>query len=56
MPGVALSRTGEPRQCQGAVLVDWTAARGGQPTGRGTNYFALSARGRIRKVIGFWNP
>ena len=46
MPCITLARAGEPRQCQGAVLVDWIAARAdGQAAARGTNYVAFSPRG-----------
>lgn len=54
MPGTTLERTSEPRHCQGSVLVDWAVRRKGEPAGRGTNYFELSAAGRIRRVVGFW--
>lgn len=54
MGGTTIARHGEPRWCQGAMLVDWVVSRrGGEPAGRGTNFVALSPRGRIREVIGF---
>ncbi len=56
VPGVTLERAGEPRQCQGTVLVDWVAKLAdGRPMGRGTNLFELTAAGRIERVVGFWN-
>ncbi len=55
MSGVVLSRASDPRQCQGALLVDWTATRpDGQPVGRGTNYVRFSPRACIGEVVGFW--
>jgi uncharacterized protein YndB with AHSA1/START domain len=56
MPGIRLTREGDVRHCQGAVLADWMA-RGadGQQRGRGTSLFLLSpAAGRITDVTGFW--
>lgn len=56
MGGTTIARQGEPRYCQGALLVDWVVTRrGGEPAARGTNFVALSPRGRIREVIGFWS-
>jgi uncharacterized protein YndB with AHSA1/START domain len=54
MPGIALARVGEARQCQGSALVDWVAhtATGGQ-AGGGTNLFEFSADGKIARVVGF---
>ena len=55
MPGVAITRAGDPRHCQGCLLVDWIAqAADGQPCGAGTNLFELDAGGRIEAVVGFW--
>jgi len=55
MSGIAFSRADEPRQCQGALLVDWLATRpDGQPFARGTNYVTFSPRARIAEVVGFW--
>jgi len=55
MPGMRLERAGEPRHCQGLLLVEWTASGAdGQPRGRGTNVFTLGADGRIEGVTGFW--
>jgi len=55
MPGLRLERNGQPRQCQGTLLVEWTAVGpDGQPRGRGTNVFALGPDGRIESVTGFW--
>jgi uncharacterized protein YndB with AHSA1/START domain len=55
MPGVALKRQGDVRQCQGTALVDWVA-RGpdGEARGRGTNVFDLAPDGRIAQVVGIW--
>jgi uncharacterized protein YndB with AHSA1/START domain len=55
MPGLRLSREGEVRQCQGAVLAGWVA-RGadGQARGQGTSLFLLSPDSRIREIRGFW--
>jgi len=56
MPGMALARAGEARQCQGAALCAWTAsAADGSPRGSGTNLFTLSPDGRIAACVGFWN-
>jgi uncharacterized protein YndB with AHSA1/START domain len=55
MPGVRLTRVGDPRQCQGTVLVNWTATGpDGAPRGSGTNVFDLAPDGRIARVVGFW--
>lgn len=55
MPGLAIARAGEARQCQGAALVPWavTDASGAQQGG-GTNLFEFAADGRIARVVGFW--
>jgi len=54
LPGVTIARRGEPRQCQGMALADWTA-RGpdGSPRGTGTNVLQLAPDGRIARVVGF---
>jgi uncharacterized protein YndB with AHSA1/START domain len=50
-----IERRGEPRHCQGMLLVDWQARRpDGQSLGAGTNVFRLRADGRIAEVTGFW--
>ena len=55
MPGMVLARTGEPRQCQGTAVVDWTAkGPDGAERGRGTNVFDLAPDGRIARVVGLW--
>ncbi len=54
MPGSRLERRGEPRHCQGALLVDWALEVAGDEKGRGTNLFTLGPDGRILEVIGFW--
>lgn len=53
MPGVRLARQGEPRHCQGRVLVEWTATASGAPAGTGANLFEFDARTRIADVTGF---
>jgi hypothetical protein len=55
MPGVALRREGEARQCQGTALVDWVASGpDGAPRAKGTNVFELAPDGRIARVTGIW--
>ncbi len=55
MPGVVLARAGEPRQCQGMALVDWTVKLpDGSTRAKGTNVFELTPEGRIRRVTGLW--
>ncbi|HKF42047.1 MAG TPA: SRPBCC domain-containing protein [Thermoanaerobaculia bacterium] len=54
MPGVTLSRSGDVRLSHGTALADWTAMRGGEPMGAGTNVFDLSPDGRIARAAGFW--
>ena len=56
LPGVTLSRAGEVRLSHGTALAEWSAARGGEPVGKGTNVFVLAPDGRISSVTGFWNP
>jgi len=57
MPGVALHRQGEVRQCQGIALAEWTATGAdGATIGRGTNVFVLGPDGRIESVVGVWTP
>lgn len=54
-PGTRMERVGEPRHCQGTVLIEWTARDpAGNPRGKGTNVVTLAADGRIRNVVGFW--
>lgn len=54
--GTTIVQRGKSRHCQGALLVDWIATRrSGEAAGGGTNFVALSPRGRIREVIGFWS-
>jgi len=55
MPGIRMQRNGDPRHCQGTVLVGWTAVSAdGQPRGAGTNVFTLGPDGLIESVTGFW--
>ena len=56
MPGLRLQRDGNARHCQGVVVADWTAVGpDGQPRGRGTNVFTLTADGKVDSVTGFWS-
>ena len=56
MPGMAITRDGDVRQCQGVAIADWIA-RGadGQERARGTNVFTLTPEGTIEAVTGFWS-
>jgi hypothetical protein len=55
MAGIRLERAGEPRQCQGTALVDWTARKAdGSLLSKGTNVFEFTADARIDRVVGFW--
>jgi uncharacterized protein YndB with AHSA1/START domain len=55
MPGIVLSREGEPRSCQGVALVDWSVkGPDGSPRAKGTNVFELAKDGRIARVTGLW--
>ena len=55
MPGMRLTRTGDVRHCQGAVLADWIASGAdGQERGRGTSLFLFNAGARITDVTEFW--
>ncbi len=57
MPGITTSRAGDVRQCQGEVLVDWSAKdTDGNPRGAGCNHVSLAPDGRIAAVTGFWQP
>lgn len=54
MPGIGLSRNGNVRQCQGAVLADWTATdREGKVVMSGSSVFQLGADKRIEAVTSF---
>lgn len=56
MPGLSLTRKGDPQQCQGMALVSWEARqKDGSAAGSGTNVFQLTGDGRIRRITGFWN-
>lgn len=56
MPGMNLSRDGEPQQCQGTVISRWIAAKkDGALVAKGSNVFVLSPGGLIRQVTGFWD-
>src|SRR5262249_39192749 len=55
MPGMALERSGDVRQCQGTAVADWVAkGPDGAPRGRGTDVFELAPDGRIARVVGLW--
>ena len=55
MPGTAIARAGDVRQCQGTAVVDWVATGpDGQPKGSGTNVFELAQDARIRGIVGLW--
>ena len=55
MPGVAMQRRGDVRQCQGLAIADWTATGPDRaPRGQGSNVFQLAPDGRITAVTGFW--
>ena len=57
MPGIALRRNGNIRQCQGTVLADWTATGAdGKERMSGTSVFVFRPDGRIDSVTGFTNP
>lgn len=56
MRGIALSRKGSVRHCQGTALAEWTAtAPDGQVRGAGTNVFVVNADGRFVAITGLWN-
>jgi uncharacterized protein YndB with AHSA1/START domain len=53
MPGIAMKRVGNVRQCQGTMLVDWAASGAdGKVLLSGTNVFTLDGDGRISAVTG----
>ena len=55
MPGIAPTRQGDVRHCQGVALADWIAAApDGAVRASGTNVFVVDADGRIQQVTGFW--
>lgn len=57
MRGVVMRRRGEPRQCQGTALVDWTAAGPDGATAlQGTNVVHFAPDGRIAHVVGIAGP
>jgi uncharacterized protein YndB with AHSA1/START domain len=57
MPGVVLRRKGAVRQCQGAVLAEWTVpAPDGTEGISGTSVFEFDGDCKIRSVTGFANP
>jgi uncharacterized protein YndB with AHSA1/START domain len=55
MPGVALTRDGSVRHCQGSALANWVAVKDDTQVASGTNQFTLAPDGRIRAVTGFWS-
>lgn len=55
MPGITLHRDGEARQCQGTVLVGWSAkSADGSLLSKGSSVFELTPDGRLARVVGFW--
>jgi uncharacterized protein YndB with AHSA1/START domain len=55
MPGMKITRKGEPAVSHHTCLVAWDAqGPDGAVMGSGRNYFEFSAEGRIAKAIGFW--
>jgi uncharacterized protein YndB with AHSA1/START domain len=51
MPGIGLKRKGEIRQCQGTVVVDWSATNSdGKEVMTGISVFALGAEGKIESA------
>ena len=56
MPGMILRREGDPKECQGTVLVRWIADKeDGTRVASGLNVIVLSPEGEIRQVTGFWD-
>ena len=56
MPGMAPTRRGAVRQCQGTALADWVASGpDGAVRATGTNVFVFDPDGRVREVTGFWS-
>jgi len=54
MPGIRLQRSGCVRQCQGAVLSEWTAIdKEGKECMSGSSVFQFRPDGRIEAVISF---
>ena len=54
MPGIRLRRSGSVRQCQGAVLAEWTTVdQDGKERMNGTSVFQLRPDGRIDAVTSF---
>ena len=55
MPGVTLTREGNPRLTHGVALSEWMAKSGdGKVIARGTNAFLLAPDGKLARVVGFW--
>ncbi len=55
MPGLNISRQGDPALCHNTALVGWVAqAAGGKPMGAGRNFVEFSPSGKIARVFGFW--
>jgi uncharacterized protein YndB with AHSA1/START domain len=51
---LTLTRSGEPRLCQGSALCGWTASTSdGTVKARGTNVYEFTPDGRISSVTGF---
>ena len=55
LKGVAIRRDGEPRHCQGTLLVNWIMTRAdGAEAARGTNVFSMAPGGKIAEAVGLW--
>ena len=56
MPGIAMTRDGDVRHCQGTVIADWIAiGRDRNPRMGGTNVFTFGPDRRVVSVVGFAN-
>ncbi len=56
-PGAALERSGPIEQCHAFARYPWRAVfPNGAVMAAGTNFFELSSDGKIRSMVGFWDP
>lgn len=57
MPGLELQYTGAPQLVQGFARVPWRIVRqaDGAQVATGVNFFELSAGGKMRRMVGFWD-
>lgn len=56
MPGLKISRDGEPKKQNATALVRWAASKADQTVAaRGTNVLELAPDGRIQRIIGIWD-